>query len=143
MVIIVSVTETALRHAPHLEDHRLVSIIRHPQLEVASGEGETRRPEGLQLGHRLDTGLLFWLCTVPQIARRHHAFKITVGNSREYYILHSHIWYISSIKLQLKFLCRAFIVPVTHDWACVACAITFRCEGSLHIRQVRTTQKGT
>jgi hypothetical protein len=37
--------------AAYLEDHRLVRVIRHSDLEVPSREAETSRPKRLELGH--------------------------------------------------------------------------------------------
>ena len=49
----------------YLEDHGLVGVVGHADLEVAPGEGEARSPEGLQLRHVHNAWLLFWLGSMP------------------------------------------------------------------------------
>ena len=60
-----------------LEDHRLVGVVRHPDLKMPAREAESGRPEGLQLGHVFNGRNIFWLRAVTQISRRHCPFKIT------------------------------------------------------------------
>ena len=63
-----------------LEDHRLVGVVRHPDLKVPAREAESGRPEGLQLGHVQNLWLTLRLCTVPQISRRHGPFIVAVAH---------------------------------------------------------------
>jgi hypothetical protein len=73
------VNEETNVNIPYLEHHGLVGIVRHPQLEMPSREGEARGPEGLQLRHVHDAGLLLRLGSVPQVARWHAALEVTAS----------------------------------------------------------------
>eukprot|EP00601_Ochromonadales_sp_CCMP2298_P028463 CAMPEP_0173344898 /NCGR_PEP_ID=MMETSP1144-20121109/11665_1 /TAXON_ID=483371 /ORGANISM="non described non described, Strain CCMP2298" /LENGTH=118 /DNA_ID=CAMNT_0014291947 /DNA_START=402 /DNA_END=758 /DNA_ORIENTATION=+ len=51
-----------------LEDHGLVGVVGHAQLEVAPGEGEARCPESFELGHFLYSRHVLWLRPMSQVS---------------------------------------------------------------------------
>ena len=49
-----------------LEDHGLVGVVGHAELEVAAGEAKAGGPEGLKLRHVPDCRYVLWLRSVAQ-----------------------------------------------------------------------------